>query len=182
MLCQRRLRSKYICDTLDTGLTRANRVVMNLSITMSAVPSLNRFLGELQTNQLGAQIQNTPYKLSQDSVTKSRGFWKPAVKSTRSTRNESKIPSHIREDGRVISENFDANYEAEHRFRPDLVGKSQVNVEHVAMDNRGETGSRTSDRSEKMIIKQTVGWEVHYVDRNHGDGENGYRNDENHAG
>jgi hypothetical protein len=182
MSCQRLLRSKYIWDSLqETSLTRSNRVVMNLSITMSAVPSLSRFLGELQTNRLGVHIPETSYELGQSSATKSRGFWKPVFKSTKSTRNESQVRSRIHEDGHVVSENVNANQEAEHRFRPDLVCKSQVNVEHTAGGNHGETGSRTSDGSDKMVIRQTVGWEVHYVDGSHGDRDDGYNNDENPA-
>ena len=47
------------------------------------------------------------------------------------------------------------------RFRPDQAGKSETVVEHDPM-YRAETGSRTSDGSEKMIIRQTVAWNVQY--------------------
>src|SRR5438045_3857691 len=69
MLLPPLLHSKYSCDTLHRGWPNARqRVVMNLSITMSAAPSLHRFLGHFQTRFLGAQIQNSPNRLSQSSA------------------------------------------------------------------------------------------------------------------
>jgi hypothetical protein len=156
---------------------------MNLSIITAAIPSLHRFLGELQTNRLGAQIHDTQYELSQGSANRSKGRWKPSFKSNKGTAGESKLRSQIHENGHMASENVNSNQESEHRFRPDLLGQSQVNVEHNAMDIRNETGSRTSDGSEKMIIRQTVGWNVHYDDDdNHRDKDTyGYSNGRNHA-
>ena len=160
-----------------------HRVVMNLSIITAAIPSLHRFLSELQTNRLGAQIHDTQYELSQGSANKSMRFWRPTSKSKKATANESQLRSQINGNGHVVSENVNSNQEAEHRFRPDLLGKSHVNVEPNGIDNRNETGSRTSDGSEKMIIRQTVGWEVHYDedDSQREKDTDGFSNGHNHA-
>jgi hypothetical protein len=147
-------------------LSDIDRLVMNLSILTAAAPSLHRFLGELQTNRLGVSLNDTQYELSQGSRgygNKSSGFWKPSLKSHgKETANSTQL-SQSKERGHTVSENVTSQMESEHRFRPDLVGKSQVNIEHDPA-NRAETGSRTSDGSEKMIIRQTVAWDVHYDD------------------
>jgi hypothetical protein len=143
-----------------------DRLVMNLSILTAAAPSLHRFLSELQTNRLGVNLHDTQYELSRGSRgygNKSSSFWRPSVKSHgKGTANSTQL-SQTRGKGHTVSENVTSQMESEHRFRPDLVGKSQVNIEHDPA-NRAETGSRTSDGSEKMIIRQTVAWDVQYDD------------------
>ena len=49
-------------------------------------------------------------------------------------------------------------------FRSNGRGEGKAHVENDP-SNADETGSRTSDGSEKMIIRQTVGWDVRYDDR-----------------
>jgi hypothetical protein len=139
---------------------------MNLSILTAATPSLHRFLAELQTNRLGVTLHETQYELSQGSrgyANKSAGLWKASIKSQgKGTANSTQL-SHTNEKSHTVNENVTSHMESQHRFRPDLVGKSQVNIEHDPV-NRAESGSRTSDGSEKMIIRQTVAWDVQYDD------------------
>jgi hypothetical protein len=138
-----------------------DRLVMNLSILAAAAPSLHRFLGELQTNRLGITLHETHYELSHSSRgygnRSKSSFWKPSLKSLgKDTANSTQL-SQTKENGHLARENV----ESQHRFRPDLVGKRQVNIEHDP-SNRAEAVSRTSGESEKMVIRQTVAWDVHY--------------------
>lgn len=138
---------------------------MNLSILAAAAPSLHRFLGELQTNRLGITLHETHYELSHSSRVygnrSKSSFWKPSLKSHEKDTTNSTQLSQTQENRHIASENVESQMDSQHRFRPDLVGESQVNIEHDP-SSRAETGSRTSDGSEKMIIRQTVAWEVHY--------------------
>ena len=137
---------------------------MNLSILAAAAPSLHRFLGELQTNRLGVTLNDTHYELSQGSrggyINKQASSWKPSLKSSgKGTANSAQLSRT--KNGHTVSETVTSQMGSQYRFRPDLVGKSQVNIEHDPA-NRNETGSRTSDGSEKMIIRQTMAWDVQY--------------------
>ena len=137
---------------------------MNFSILASTAPSLHRFLGELQTNRLGVTLHETPYELSQNRQgygKKSASFWKPSLKSRENGIVNSAAQSRGKDTGHTVSENVTSQMESEHRFRPDLIGRSQVNIQHDPV-NGAESGSRTSDGSEKMIIRQTVAWDVRY--------------------
>ena len=145
---------------------------MNFSILASTAPPLHRFLGELQTNRLGVTLHETHYELSQnrrDYGKRSGSFWKPSLKSRGNGNVNSSVQSRGKDNGHAVSENVTSQMESEHRFRPDLIGTSLVNVQHDPV-NAAEWRSRTSDGSEKMIIRQTVAWDVRYEDKDgHGD-------------
>jgi hypothetical protein len=124
---------------------------MNLSILAAVAPSLHRFLSELQTARMGAHI--TQYELSQGSYhgtsVLKRSFKPFSSKSFGKSANKSHNSEKFGEDGQ--SNNND--------FRSHLTDKIQTHIRH----DPAETGSRTSDGSQDMIIRQTVAWEVqHY--------------------
>ena len=138
---------------------------MNLSILAAATPSLHRFLVELQTNRLGVSLNDTHYELSQGSRgyygNKQPSSWKPSYISNGKGAVSSAQRSWSKENGHIARENVATQTESQHHFRPDLVGEREAHIEHVPA-HRNEAGSRTSDGSDQMIIRQTVSWEVQY--------------------
>jgi len=129
--------------------TNLIRVVMNLSILAAVAPFLHCFLSEFQTAHMGAHI--TQYELSQGSY-HGTSVLKRSFKSFGKSANKSHNSEKFGEDGQ--SNNND--------FRSHLTDKIQTHIRHDPM-HLAETGFRTSDGSQDMIIRQTVAWEIqHY--------------------
>jgi len=128
---------------------------MNLSILAAVAPSLHRFLSGLQTASMGTHIPATQYELSQgsyygNSVLK-RSFKSFGSKPFGKLANKSHNSEKLGEDGQSNNNPFQS-----------LTDKIQTHIRHDPM-HLAETGSRTSDGSQDMIIRQTVAWEVqHY--------------------
>ena len=146
---------------------------MNLSIITAAVPSLYRFVADLQSGHIGTRIPDSHFELTMvDGTAKSMS--NPTSSGTKRGKglfsNISAISNHNKsQNGRELDEKTygDASKDSifvgenDRRFGPGGLGKSSARIEHDPTSG-AETGSRDSDGSEKMIIRQTVGWDVHY--------------------
>ncbi len=153
---------------------------MNLSIIIAAVPSLHRSIADLHSGHIGTRIPESHMELtaSEESRNKSRSgknFTNPLNSHNQSKggfRNFTTPSANRSQTGREGRDEKDfadtwqnssrLDAESDDHFRPGM-GGSMVRVEH---DPNGEadTNSRASDGSEKMIIKQTVAWDVRYED------------------
>lgn len=149
---------------------------MNLSIITAVVPSLHRAIADLHSGHIGTRIPESHMELT---VADQKGTSKSTSKSHSGTNrgkgpfskfsmtsgNRSQVVREKREGrGNIDDLKNDSTTvnESELQFRPDGTGRGISRVEHDP--HNIETGSRTSDGSEKMIIRQTVGWDVRYED------------------
>ena len=165
--------SSAIHDTDQTrsriALTALNQCIMNVSIITATVPSIHRSLVDLQTGHIGTRIPQSQIDRAYPNDLGITGSSSHEMKSGSSGKGRSKvlsIPSRI-VGGTKGSQNRDNTNgqagQSNQQFRPEGEGDNTTRVEHDP-GNMAETGSRTSDGSEKMIIRQTVGWDVRYDD------------------
>jgi hypothetical protein len=142
--------SDYIFE-LATPITLAE-IQLFYSLIAATIPCLRPFLKAFNSGFMGvAATQADPTLYGSSDGRKGNSSY---ILQSRRGDNKSALRSAAhasRDEGRG--------------FREVNIGQSHTCVEHDPMHN-AETGSRTSDGSEKMIIRQTVAWDVQYDDSN----------------
>ena len=154
---------------------------MNLSVIIAAVPSLHRSIADLHSGHIGTRIPESHMELTASDETRNKSrtgkkFTNPLSGSNQGKggfRNFTAPSANRSQNGREGRDEKDfadtwqnnsvLNTEPEEHFRSGVGGNSMVRVEHDP-HGEAETNSRASDGSEKMIIKQTVAWDVRYED------------------
>jgi hypothetical protein len=124
---------------------------MNFSILSSTVPSLHRLLTSLQTSSLATVIPTTQYELSHGS--NQGNTWKSSLKRIGSSINKSRHSDELG-NGNQSSNNAEGKTRILD-FRADLVSKNEAYIQQDPI-HLAESGSRTSDGSQDMIIRQTA--------------------------